>query len=143
MFQLTYSPKAKEIKRTWHLVDYTDQLLGRTATKIASFLIGKGKPYFTPHLDCGDYVVVVNAEKVKVSGKKSTQKIYYRHSGYPGGFKQIPYARQMEKDPRKVIELAVKGMLPKNKLRAVRLRRLKVFVGDKHPYQEKMNKEGK
>ena len=143
MFQLTYSPKAKEIKRTWHLVDYTDQLLGRTATKIASFLIGKGKPYFTPHLDCGDYVVVVNAEKVKVSGKKSTQKIYYSHSGYPGGFKQIPYARQMEKDPRKVIELAVKGMLPKNKLRAVRLRRLKVFVGDKHPYQEKMNKEGK
>ena len=143
MFQLTYSPKAKEIKRTWHLVDYTDQLLGRMATKIASFLIGKGKPYFTPHLDCGDYVVVVNAEKVKVSGKKSTQKIYYRHSGYPGGFKQIPYARQMEKDPRKVIELAVKGMLPKNKLRAVRLRRLKVFVGDQHPYQEKMNKEGK
>jgi large subunit ribosomal protein L13 len=143
MFQLTYSPKAKEIKRTWHLVDYTDQLLGRTATKIAAVLIGKGKPYFTPHLDCGDYVVVVNAEKVKVSGKKSTQKIYYRHSGYPGGFKQIPYARQMEKDPRKVIELAVKGMLPKNKLRAVRLRRLKVFVGDQHPYQEKMNKEGK
>ena len=143
MFQLTYSPKAKEIKRTWHLVDYTDQLLGRMATKIASFLIGKGKPYFTPHLDCGDYVVVVNAEKVKVSGKKSTQKIYYRHSGYPGGFKQIPFERQMEKDPRKVIELAVKGMLPKNKLRAVRLRRLKVFVGDQHPYQEKMNKEGK
>jgi len=141
--QLTYSPKAKEIKRTWHLVDYTDQLLGRMATKIASFLIGKGKPYFTPHLDCGDYVVVVNAEKVKVSGKKSKQKIYYRHSGYPGGFKQIPFERQMEKDPRKVIELAVKGMLPKNKLRAVRMHRLKVFVGDKHPYQEKIDKEGR
>ena len=143
MFQLTYSPKAKEIKRTWHFVDYTDQVLGRTATKIASLLIGKGKPYFTPHLDCGDYVVVVNAEKVKVTGKKSKQKIYYRHSGYPGGFKQIPFERQMEKDPRKVIELAVKGMLPKNKLRAVRMHRLKVFVGDKHPYQEKIDKEGK
>ena len=137
MNQKTYSPKASEIKRHWRSIDLNDQVLGRAATEIAVLLIGKEKPYFVPHLDCGDYVVAINAGKVKVTGKKRKQKIYYRHSGYPGGLKQIPFERMMEKDPAKVIELAVRGMLPKNKLRDRRMRRLKVFADDKHPYEDK------
>lgn len=140
MNQRTYSPKVKEIKRNWHCINLADQILGRTATKIATWLIGKDKPYFTPHLDCGDYVVAINAEKINVTGKKRKQKIYYRHSGYPGGFKEIPFERMMAKDSRKVIELAVRGMLPKNKLRDRRMRRLKVFAGEKHPYENLLKK---
>ena len=129
--------KKSEIKRNWHLVDAKGQILGRLATKIANLLVGKNKPYFVPNLDCGDYVVVVNAKEIKVTGKKETQKQYYHHSGYPGGFKKITFAAQMAKDPRKIIYHAVAGMLPKNKLRDKRLARLKIFVGNQHPYEEK------
>jgi len=133
----TYRTKLKDIKRSWHLIDLKDKILGRQATKIAKILQGKNKVYYTPHLDCGDYVVAINAGQVKVSGKKESDKVYYRHSGYPGGLKTISFKQQMDKDPRKIIEWAVKNMLPKNKLRQPKLRRLKVFVDDKHNYQDK------
>lgn len=134
----TYTTTPGDIKRAWHLVDIGGKTLGREASKIAQLLIGKHKVYYAPYLDCGDYVVVVNAAKVRLTGKKEQQKIYHRHSGYPGGFKEIPFAQQMKKDSRKVIELAVSRMLPKNKLRQKRLRRLKIFKNDSHPYQEKI-----
>lgn len=130
--------KKSEIKRVWHLIDSKNEVLGRLANKIANLLMGKNKPYFTGNLDCGDYVIVVNAEKIEVTGKKSEQKKYYRHSGYPGGFRTTTFNEQMKKDPRKIINHAVSGMLPKNKLRDERLRRLKIFVGDKHPYEDKI-----
>lgn len=130
--------KKSEIKRSWHLIDVQDQVLGRLAVKIASLLMGKNKPYFVYNLDCGDYVVVINASKVRVTGRKSKQKIYYRHSGYPGGFRETPYAKQMEKDPREIIRHAVLGMLPKNKLRSPRLARLKIFSNEKHSYADKI-----
>jgi len=133
----TKATKASEIKRSWHLIDAKDQILGRLATKIARLLMGKDKPYFVSYLDCGDYVVVTNAAKIRVTGKKAKQKIYYRHSGYPGGFREINFAKQMEKDPSQIIRHAVSGMLPKNKLRDKRLARLKIFVNDKHPYKDK------
>lgn len=139
----TYSTKLNEIKRDWHLVNLDEKILGRSASTIASILIGKNKPYYVPHLDCGDYVVAINAEKIKVSGKKMKKKMYYRHSGYPGGFKQYSFNQMLEKDPKKIIELAVKGMLPKNKLRDPRMRRLKVFEGRDHPYQDKLAKRAK
>jgi len=134
----TYSPKVSEIKHFWHLIDANGQILGRLASEIATLLIGKNKPYFVPHLDCGDYVVVINAKEIKVTGKKETQKQYYRHSGYPGGFRQVTLKEQMAKDPRKIIEHAVAGMLPKNKLKDKRLVRLKIFIDEKHPYGEKV-----
>ncbi|PJC28323.1 50S ribosomal protein L13 [Candidatus Shapirobacteria bacterium CG_4_9_14_0_2_um_filter_39_11] len=134
----TYSPKVSEIKHFWHLIDANGQILGRLASEIATLLIGKNKPYFVPHLDCGDYVVVINAKEIKVTGKKETQKQYYRHSGYPGGFRQVNLKEQMAKDPRKIIEHAVAGMLPKNKLKDKRLVRLKIFIDEKHPYGKKV-----
>ena len=134
----TKATKKGEIKRDWHLLDAQDQILGRLATQASFWLIGKNKPYYAPYLDCGDYVVVINTKSVKVSGKKEQQKIYYRHSGYPGGFSQTRFEEQMAKDPRKVILHAVSGMLPKNKLRSERLRRLRVFIDDKHPYQNQL-----
>lgn len=133
----TTATKASQIKRAWHLVDMKGQILGRTATKIAKLLMGKDKPNFAPYLDGGDYVVVVNASQLKVTGKKMTQKLYRRHSGYPGGFEEVRLDRQMVKDSAKVVRHAVSGMLPKNKLRDPRLARLKVFADDKHPYQDK------
>lgn len=133
----TKATKASEIKRVWHLVDAENQILGRLATQIARLLQGKDKVNFAPYLDGGDYVVVTNAAKVKVTGRKKDQKLYYRHSGYPGGFKAIPLARQMAQDPRQVIRHAVSGMLPKNKLRDKRLARLKIFPEAEHPYKEK------
>lgn len=133
----TYSTKKSDLKRNWHLVDLKDQILGRKASEIAGFLTGKNKVRFTPHLDCGDYVVVVNAREVKVTGKKRSQKKYYRHSGYPGGFREIVFDKQMAKDPTKVIRHAVAGMLPQNKLKDKRLARLKIFKGKEHSYQEK------
>lgn len=139
----TKATKKSEIKRSWHLVDAKDKILGRLATQIANFLMGKNKPYFVPHLDCGDYVVVVNAKQVRVSGKKFSQKKYYRHSGYPGGFREITLGEQMVKDSRKVIYHAVSGMLPKNKLRDKRLVRLKIFIDTKHPYEEKFKDKEK
>lgn len=134
----TYSPKVSEIKHFWHLIDANGQILGRLASEIATLLIGKHKPYFVPHLDCGDYVVVINAKEIKVTGKKETQKQYYRHSGYPGGFRQVTLKEQMAKDPRKIIEHAVAGMLPKNKLKDKRLARLKIFIDEKHSYEDKV-----
>jgi len=137
----THSPKAKEIKREWHLIDAQDKILGRLATQIAQLLMGKNKPYFARHLDCGDYVVVINAKEVKVSGKKEKQKIYYHHSGYPGGLKETPLWMLREKHPERIIIHAVSGMLPKNKLRARMLERLKVQVGEEHPYEDKFKKK--
>ena len=132
--------KAKEIKREWHLINAQDQILGRMAVEIAALLMGKNKPSFVPYLDSGDYVVVINAVKVKVSGRKAENKLYYRHSGYPGGFKKVTFAQQMAKDPTQIIRHAVEGMLPKNKLRDQRLARLKVFIDEKHNYEDKFKK---
>lgn len=133
----TYSPKASQITRKWHLIDLNHQVLGRAATEIASLLQGKHKTYYSPHLDCGDYVVVTNAQKIKLTGNKLTQKKYFRHSGYPGGAKEIPVEKLIHQNPRQIIELAVKGMLPKNKLRQPRILRLKVFADNRHSYQDK------
>jgi len=135
--------KASDIKRSWHLIDAKNQTLGRLSTQIAELLIGKAKPYFTPSLDCGDYVVVVNAKDIKVTGKKTTDKLYRHHTGFPGGFREINFEDLMEKDPRKVITLSLKGMLPKNKLRADRLKRLKVFPDASHPYENLINAKAK
>lgn len=130
-----YIAKASEIKRDWYLFDAADKTLGRLATKIAQTLIGKNKPTFTPHIDAGDFVVVINARKIKVTGKKMTDKIYYHHSGYPGGLKQKNLRDMLEKFPERVIQLAVKRMLPKNKIQAKRMKRLLVYADDKHPHQ--------
>lgn len=132
--------KAKEIKRNWHLFDAQGEILGRLATKIAKILMGKNKPYYSHNLDSGDYVVVINTAEIEVSGRKRKQKLYRRHSGYPGGFKEITFEKQMERDPKKIIHHAVAGMLPKNKLRDKRLARLKIFIEDKHPYGDKFGK---
>lgn len=132
----TKPTKLNQIKRNWHVIDAADQVLGRISTQAATLLIGKSKPYFVPNLDCGDYVVIINASKVRVTGNKLQDKIYYRNSGYPGGLKSINLSDKLDKDATKVLELSVKGMLPKNKLRDARLKRLKVFVSDTHPYQQ-------
>lgn len=130
----TYSTKASDIKRQWHLIDASGQVLGGVATQAANLLMGKHKAIFCRHLDVGDNVVVINAAKVRVTGKKLEQKMYYRHSHYPGGFKQVSLDKVMEEDPRKAIEHAVRGMLPKNKLEDRMMVRLKVFDGEEHPY---------
>ncbi len=131
----TYTPKATEIERRWWVVDAEDQVLGRLASRIAQVLRGKHKPMYTPHLDTGDYVVVVNAEKVRLTGKKAQQKTYFRHSGYVGGEKHIPFERMREEHPERVIELAVKGMLPKNNLGRLMRKKLKVYAGSEHPHE--------
>jgi len=130
----TYSQKPTEVTRRWILIDASTAPLGRTATEIAKYLIGKYKPTYTPHIDGGDYVVVINAEKVVVTGDKELSKIYYRHSGFPGGIKDARLEEVREKFPERIIEAAVKGMLPKNKLVAGRLERLKVFAGSEHAH---------
>lgn len=137
----TYVTKQVDIKREWHLVNLEGQILGRVVSEIAKLLQGKHKVYYTPQLDCGDYVVAINADKVKVSGRKETNKMFYHHSNYPSGLKQISFKEQMNKDPRKIIEWAIAKMLPKNKLRDQRLARLKIFVGNEHTYQDKFKKE--
>jgi len=125
-------------KSNWHLIDLSGQTLGRVATQIAGLLMGKHKAAYFPNLDQGDYVVAINSDQIKVTGKKLADKKYYRHSGYPGGLKEVTLGEQMEKDSRKVIEKAVKGMLPKNKLQEPRLRRLKVFKDASHPYNNQL-----
>lgn len=130
----TYSVKAGEIERQWWIVDARGKILGRVATEVARLLRGKHKPIYTPHLDTGDYVVVVNADKVELSGRKADQKEYFRHSGYMGGEKFIPFRRMMEKNPERVIELAVKGMLPKNALGRNMRSKLRVYAGTEHPH---------
>ena len=131
----TYSAKKETAKHNWYVVDATDKTLGRMATEIANRLRGKHKPEFTPHVDTGDYVVVVNAEKVKVSGNKTTDKMYYHHTGYPGGIKSISFDKLLDKAPERAIESAVKGMMPKNKLSRAMLSKLKVYAGSEHPHQ--------
>lgn len=130
----TYSQKTAEVTRRWILIDAADAPLGRVSTEIAKYLIGKYKPTYTPHIDGGDYVVVINAEKVAVTGTKEETKIYYRHSGFPGGIKDAQLKEVREKFPTRIIEKAVKGMLPKNKLSADRMDRLKLFVGPEHAH---------
>lgn len=127
------------INPSWHLIDLKGQTLGRISTQIATLLIGKQKTDYLPNLDRGDFVVAINSDHIKVTGKKMTAKSYYRHSGYPGGLRQITLGEQLSKDSRKVIETAVKGMLPKNKLQSPRLRRLKVFKDDRHPYAAQLS----
>lgn len=130
----TYSTKAADIERKWHVVDASDQVLGRLATRIARLLMGKHKPMFVPNLDTGDYVIVVNADKVRVTGAKTQQKIYYRHTGYPGGLKSVTFERMMQAHPTRVIEHAVRGMLPRNRLGAAMMKKLKVYTGENHPH---------
>lgn len=130
----TYVTKISDIERQWHLVDASDEVLGRLATRIAGLLTGKGKPIYTPNLDTGDFVVVINAEKVRVTGNKEKQKLYYRHSGYPGGLKSISLENLLQTQPTRVIEYAVKGMLPHNRLGRAMLKKLKVYAGSDHPY---------
>ncbi|HEY4768810.1 MAG: 50S ribosomal protein L13 [Chloroflexota bacterium] len=131
----TYAVKASEIERRWWLVDASDQTLGRLATRIATLLEGKHKAIYSPHLDTGDHVVVLNAAKIKVTGNKLTQKQYYRHSNYPGGLKQESLASLLERKPELVIERAVKGMLPQNRLGRAMFKKLKVYAGADHPHQ--------
>ncbi|MDT8367712.1 MAG: 50S ribosomal protein L13 [Longimicrobiales bacterium] len=131
----TYTPKANEIERAWHVVDAGDKPLGRLATEIARVLRGKHKPSFTPHLDVGDHVIVINAEKVFLTGMKESQKTYFRHSGYMGGEQHIPFERMRDAFPERVIELAVKGMLPKNTLGRQIRKKLRVYKGPDHPHE--------
>lgn len=133
----TSATKGEQIKREWHFVDVRDEILGRAATKIALLLMGKGKPYFVRNLDCGDYVVVVNAKEVKVTGKKEEQKSYARHSGYPGGFKSATLKELRAQKPEEIIMHAVKGMLPDNRLKKRMMARLFVFPGENHEYKDK------
>lgn len=130
----TFSQKSAEVSRRWILIDAKDATLGRLSTEIAKYLIGKYKPTYTPHIDGGDYVVVVNAAEVAVTGAKETDKIYYRHSGFPGGIKDAQLKEVREKFPERIIEAAVKGMLPKNKLSPNRMARLKIFAGAEHAH---------
>ena len=131
----TFSAKKEEIQREWYIVDATDMVLGRLATQIANVLRGKNKSIFTPHVDTGDFVIVINAEKVRLTGNKLDKKTFYRHSGYPGGLKTIPIKKVMDKKPEFLIKHAVKGMLPKNILGRKQIKKLKVFTGSNHKHQ--------
>jgi large subunit ribosomal protein L13 len=131
----TYSAKPKEIEQRWYLVDAEGQTLGRLATRIADTLRGKRKPQYTAHVDTGDFVVVVNAEKIAVTGKKLDQKVYRRHSGYPGGLRERTLAEQLERGPTEVLRRAVRGMLPRNRLARRQLTKLKIYAGPEHPHE--------
>ena len=130
----TFSAKPNDVTRDWFVVDAADKTLGRLASEIAHRLRGKHKPEYTPHVDTGDYIVVVNAEKVRVTGKKTTDKIYHHHTGYPGGLKSISFEKLIDKAPERVIQGAVKGMLPKNPLGRAMFKKLKVYAGAEHPH---------
>ena len=131
----TYSPKADEVSRVWYVIDAQDVVLGRLATQAATLLRGKHKPVFAPHVDTGDFVVIVNADKVALSGNKLTQKMDYRHSGHPGGLRATSYEELLAKDPRRAVEKAVRGMLPHNKIGRQQIKKLKVYAGPEHPHQ--------
>lgn len=133
--QKTYSPKAKEITRGWHVIDASGVPLGRLASQVAQLLRGKHKPTYAPHLDSGDHVIVVNAERVALTGAKIDQKTYYRHSGYPGGFRATPVRVELEKRPERVIERAVRGMIPHTALGRQQLKKLHVYAGPEHPHR--------
>lgn len=137
MNKTTKPTKAEDIKREWHLIDLKGETLGRVSTEIATLLMGKAKPYFVRNLDCGDYVVAVNANEIKVTGKKELKKTYYRYSGYPGGLTKETFAKLKERKPEEIIIHAIKGMLPQNRLRDRMLARLKVFAGAEHKYGDK------
>lgn len=131
----TYSTKAKDVEHRWHVIDASGKTLGKLATEVANLLMGKHKPTFVPYLDTGDFVIVLNATKVRVTGKKPQQKTYYRHSGYPGGLKAETYEEVMATHPTRIIEHAVKGMLPHNRLGRAMFKKLKVYEGDSHPHR--------
>ena len=136
----TFTAKNENIEHEWYVVDAAGQTLGRLASRIAPILKGKHKPTYTPYVDCGDYVIIVNADKVRVTGRKLDQKFYYRHSGYPGGVKSISLRHQLDKYPERVLEAAVRGMMPKNKLGRRMMKKLKVYAGDSHPHQAQQPK---
>ena len=131
----SYMAKPEEIERKWHIIDAEGKVLGRLATEIATLLRGKHKPIYTPHVDTGDFVIVINADKIKLTGKKLEQKQYRYHTGYPGGLKAVPYRRLMDRSPERVIQLAVKGMMPKNRLGRQMLKKLKVYRGSDHRHE--------
>ena len=139
----TYSTKLSDIEPCWHVVDASDRVLGRLASEVAQLLKGKHKPLYSPHLNMGDFVIVVNAAKVRVSGDKKEKKIYYSHSQYPGGLKRVSLAEMMENHPTRVVEHAVRGMLPHNRLGAAMFRRLKVYAGSEHPHEAQVRRKGK
>ena len=137
----TYSTKASDIERKWHVIDASGRILGRLATEVAILLRGKHKPLYAPYMDTGDFVIVVNAAKVRVTGNKAKQKIYYRHSQYPGGLRRTSFAEMREKHPTRTIEHAVKGMLPHNRLGRAMLKKLKVYPGPDHPHQAQVKEK--
>jgi len=139
----TYSIKSCEIDRQWHVIDASGKTLGRLASEVARILLGKNKPTFSNHINVGDFVVVINAAKVKVTGNKDKQKMYYSHSNYPGGLRTVNYADMFKTNPEKVITFAVKGMIPRNRLGRQIMSRLKVYAGDEHPHQAQMGKSEK
>ena len=140
----TYSPKASEVHRDWHVIDASGKTLGKLATEAAILLRGKHKTMYSPHFDTGDFVIVTNAAKIHVTGKKRDDKLYYRHSGYPGGFRSTTFAKMSETHPTRPVEKAIKGMLPHNSLGRAIFRRLKVYPGETHPHQSQVSKaEGK
>ncbi|KNC19899.1 50S ribosomal protein L13 [Arthrobacter sp. RIT-PI-e] len=130
----TYTPKPGDISRQWHVIDATDVVLGRLASQTATLLRGKHKPTFAPHMDMGDFVIIINAEKVALTGSKAEKKRAYRHSGYPGGLKSVSYVELLDKNPERAVEKAVRGMLPKNSLAAQQIGKLKVYRGAEHPH---------
>jgi large subunit ribosomal protein L13 len=136
----TFSPKAEEVTRQWHVIDADGLVLGRLATEVANLLRGKTKPEFTPHVDCGDFVIIINAEKIKVSGKKEVQKIYHRHSGFPGGHKQESLQALRQRRPVAILEKAIKGMLPHTRLGDHQFTKLNVYAGAEHPHQAQQPK---
>ncbi|HRX02605.1 MAG: 50S ribosomal protein L13 [Anaerolineae bacterium] len=136
----TYTPKAGEIQHDWYVIDAAGLTLGRLASQIASVLRGKHKPTYSPHMDCGDFVIVVNAHKIRVTGRKLDQKFYYRHSGYPGGLKAISLRDQLDRHPDRVIQLAVRGMLPKNRLGRQMIKKLKIYATPDHPHEAQQPK---
>ncbi len=137
----TYTPKAKEIERSWYVVDAEGKVLGRMAVEVARILKGKHKPQYATHMDVGDYVIIVNADKVQLTGNKLEKKIYYKHSGYPGGLKETPYKDLMEKRPEFVVRKAIRGMLPHNRLGRAMLTKLKVYAGPEHPHEAQKPQE--
>ncbi len=136
----TFIAKKEDVQRDWYVIDATDKVLGRMASRIAMILQGKTKPIYTPHVDTGDFVVVTNAEKIKLTGNKMNEKVYYTHSGYPGGFKETPIKKWMDKHPDRVVNMAVKRMLPKTKLGRAMLKKLKVYAGSDHSHEAQQPK---
>jgi large subunit ribosomal protein L13 len=136
----TYTPKPGDVERTWHVIDATDVVLGRLASQVAVLLRGKHKATFAPHVDGGDFVIIINADKVALTGNKREQKLAYRHSGYPGGLRAVPYSELLAKKPERAVEKAVRGMLPKNSLARQQLSKLKVYAGAEHPHAAQLPK---